>query len=153
MFPCEGKFMKNIHIMKKLGCLIFTALACFGPMLSAQEQNASKPEDEAKKLQEYIDNQISKLESTLKLEDWQVYYVDSILNNDYKAMHMELKGLQDSKVTNSDIYAQTTDKWAEQIYSSFQKIFNDEQWKKYLKSGAAREKKARDKRAAKKEDK
>ncbi|MDD7456637.1 MAG: hypothetical protein PUK70_10435 [Bacteroidales bacterium] len=138
--------------MKKLACLILTAIACSGPMLYAQEHEIAKPEDEAKKLQEYIDNQISKLESTLKLEDWQVYYVDSILNNDYKAMHMELKELQDSKVMNSDIYAQISDKWLEQIYSSFQKIFNDEQWKKYLKSGAAREKKARDKRAAKKDD-
>lgn len=142
--------MKNIHIMKTLACLILTALACSAPMLSAQEQGGAKPEDEAKKLQEYIDNEISKLESTLKLEDWQVYYVDSILNNGYKSMQMELKGLRDSKVTNSDLYTQTSDKWSEEIYSSFRKVFSDEQWKKYLKSGAAREKKARDKRAAKK---
>lgn len=142
--------MKNIHIMKKLACLIIALLTCVGSILSAQEQGGTSPEDQAKKLQEYIDNQIAKLESTLKLEDWQVYYVDSILNHDYKAMQMEMKELQDSKVANSDIYSQTSDKWTEQIYNSFQKVFNDEQWKKYLKSGAAREKKARDKRAAKK---
>jgi hypothetical protein len=141
--------MNNIHIMKKLACLIIALLACSGLMLSAQEQESTSPEDEEKKLQEYIDEQISKLESSLDLEYWQVYYVDSILNNDYKAMSMELKSLQQSKVSNSEIYSQTSDKWAEQIYTSLQKVFNEEQWKKYLKSGAAREKKARDKRAAK----
>ena len=135
--------------MKKLACLIIALLSCSGLILSAQEQESTSPEDEAKKLQEYIDEQISKLENSLKLEYWQVYYVDSILNNDYKAMTQELKSLQQSKVTNSEIYSQTSDKWAEQIYNSFQKVFNEEQWKKYLKSGAAREKKARDKRAAK----
>jgi hypothetical protein len=141
--------MNNIHIMKKLACLIIALLACSGLILSAQEQESTSPEDEAKKLQEYIDEQISKLETSLKLEYWQVYYVDSILNNDYKAMTGELKSLQLSKVANSEIYAQTSDKWAEQIYNSLHKVFNEEQWKKYLKSGAAREKKARDKRAAK----
>ena len=38
----------------------------------------------------------------------------------------------------------------EQIYQAMHKVFNEEQWEKYLKSGAARDKKARDKRAAKK---
>ena len=37
----------------------------------------------------------------------------------------------------------------EQIYNAFSKVFDEDQWAKYLKQGAAREKKARDKRAAK----
>ena len=52
-------------------------------------------------------------------------------------------------MSNADIYQVTQDKWAEQVYVSLQKVFTEEQWNKYLKSGAARDKKARDKRAAK----
>ena len=52
-------------------------------------------------------------------------------------------------MSNVDIYQTTQDKWAEQIYNALQKVFDEDQWAKYLKSGAARDKKARDKRAAK----
>ena len=44
---------------------------------------------------------------------------------------------------------QVSDKWAEQIYNSLHKIMNEDQWSKYLKQGAARDKKTRDKRKAK----
>ena len=77
--------------------------------------------------------------------------VDSILNHDYRAMQEELSSLASAKVSNSDIYMKTSDKWAENIYQAFRKVLNDDQWTKYLKSGAAREKKAREKRKAKME--
>ena len=50
---------------------------------------------------------------------------------------------------SSDIYQQIQDKWSEQMYLAIHKILNEQQWEKYLKQGAAREKKARDKRANK----
>ena len=77
--------------------------------------------------------------------------MDSILNHDYRAMQEELNSLASAKVSNSDIYMKTSDKWAENIYQAFRKVLNDDQWTKYLKSGAAREKKAREKRKAKME--
>ena len=61
----------------------------------------------------------------------------------------ELDALQDAKVSNRDLYTKASDKWAEKIYVAMRGILNDEQWSKYLKGGAAREKKARDKRNAK----
>ena len=85
----------------------------------------------------------------LDLEVWQSFYVDSILTHDYMALRDELKEMRDAKMTNTDAYQRVQDKWAEQIYIAFQKVFNEEQWAKYLKSGAARDKKSRDKRAAK----
>ena len=54
--------------------------------------------------------------------------------------------------SNADIFAQTSDKWCEKIYDAMHKILDEDQWTKYLKMGAAREKKARDKRKAKKID-
>ena len=37
------------------------------------------------------------------------------------------------------------------MYTAFRKVFNNAQWEKYLKNGAGREKKNRDKRAEKRE--
>ena len=106
-------------------------------------------EEELKQLREAVDRQVDNYTNILKLEDWQVFYLDSILTHDFDAMRLELKELRDAKISNNDAYTRAQDKWAEQIYNSLQGVFNEEQWAKYLKTGAARDKKARDKRAAK----
>jgi hypothetical protein len=113
---------------------------------------AQQPQDEEKELKELYDaiqTEVDNITNSLDLEVWQTFYLDSILTHDYMAMRDELKGLRDSKMTNADLYQQTRDKWNEQIYNSLEKVFDEQQWAKYLKSGAAREKKSRDKRASK----
>ncbi len=96
-----------VRMERYLKILLVLAL-CFGmtPALSAQEQLT--PEEKEKKFYEFIEKEVERYESTLKLESWQVFYVDSILTHDYRAMQEE-----------------------------------------YLKSGAGREQKARERRAAK----
>ena len=106
-------------------------------------------EEEIKQMRESIDKTVDNYANLLDLADWQIFYLDSILTHDFDAMRLELKGLRDAKMSNADAYVRTQDKWSEQIYTSLQKVFNEEQWAKYLKSGAARDKKSRDKRAAK----
>ena len=124
-------------------CLTISALS------AVAQQNPPSPEEQEKKLSEYIQKEVDRLEMTLRLEDWQVFYVDSILNHDYRAMQEEMNSLSSAKVSNYDIYTKASDKWAENIYVAFRKVLNDNQWEKYLKSGAARDKKAREKRKAK----
>lgn len=131
--------------MKYFRLLVICA-AILLPVTSFAQQG---PEDEEKKLYEMIQTEVSKLEETLELESWQVFYVDSILTHDYNAMREELMVKSAAKVASSDVYVQIQDKWMEQIYNSFSKVFDKDQWAKYLKQGAGREKKARDKRAAK----
>ena len=41
------------------------------------------------------------------------------------------------------------DKWMEQIDNTYRRIFNDAQWAAYLKSGAGKSQKAREKRKEK----
>ncbi len=135
--------------MKKLFLAAIVLLISLVPLAA---QNQMTPEEKEKKLTEFIDKEIERLETTLKLEDWQVFYADSILNHDYRAMQAELDELIAKKVSNSEIFAQTSDKWCEKIYQSMNKILDEDQWTKYLKTGAGREKKARDKRMAKKND-
>lgn len=98
---------------------------------------------------ELAEKETERLQRTVKLEDWQLFYVDSVLVHDYMAMNDDLQRLQANKVSNSSIYHGIQDKWMEQIDHAFRKFFTDEQWAAYLKQGAAKAQKARAKRAAK----
>ncbi len=118
------------------------------PFLAGAQQPQGE-EEQVKQMREAIDATVENYEKLLDLEDWQTFYVDSILTHDYDALRLELRGLQAAKMSNADVYQQVQDKWAEQIYVALQKVLDEKQWAKYLKSGAAREKKARDKRAEK----
>lgn len=133
--------------MKILRIAAIAALVALALPLAAQEQTAEQQE---KALYEMIQTQINNMEKALDLEDWQIFYVDSILTHDYRAMQAELIGLRNSKISSQDRYYRVQDKWNEQIYNAIHGVLDEPQWQKYLKSGAAREKKNRDKRAAKK---
>lgn len=98
-------------------------------------------------------NEAERLERLLNLEYWQVFYVDSTLQHDYQAMTDEFTALRKAKVSNSSLYVAIQDKWMDRIDSTYRKYFTDEQWKAYLKSGAAKQQKAREKRKAKSDGK
>ena len=124
-----------------------TALLLLPLWLGAQQPMTE--EEEIKQMRESIDKTVDNYTNLLDLADWQIFYLDSILTHDFDAMRLELKGLRDAKMSNADAYVRSKDTSSEEIYTSLQKVFNEEQWTKYLKSGAARDKKSRDKRAAK----
>ena len=112
-------------------------------MLSANAQEPKQPD-----IYERAEMEADRLQKALNLEDWQVFYVDSTLKHDYPAMMAECDKLQASRVMNSSIYISVQDKWMEQIDATYKKIFTPEQWTAYLKSGAQRAQKAREKRKA-----
>ena len=90
-----------------------------------------------------------RLGDLLKLEDWQIFRVDSTLQNDFAALQAEMEKMQKSRVDNYDLYMFIRDKWMDQIDNTYRKIFTDSQWAAYLKSGAGKQQKAREKRKAK----
>ena len=113
------------------------------PALLAQEPE--KPKD----IFEQAEEEADRLQRVLDLEDWQVFYVDSILKHDLPAMMAEYDKLRASIVSNSSLYIAVQDKWMDRIDVAYRRIFNDMQWAAYLKSGAAKAQKAREKRKAK----
>ena len=122
--------------------------AGFSVSLAAQTQSADEAKAE-KEFYESVEREIERLTRLLDLNDAQVFYVDSILVHDYKALQADIKDLQERKVSNANMYYDVQDKWQESIYEAYEKLFDEDQWAKYLKSGAARDKKSRDKRRAK----
>lgn len=136
-----------VRMERYLKILLVLAL-CFGMMPALFAQEPLTPEEKEKKFYEFIEKEVERYESSLKLESWQVFYVDSILTHDYRAMQEEFESLQARKVENNALYEDARDKWMQRIYDSFHRVLDDSQWAKYLKSGAGREQKAREKRAA-----
>ncbi len=124
--------------------LSIISLLVFAGVSSYAQQNGEQPD-----IYEQAEMEADRLQRLLDLEDWQVFYVDSTLKHDFPAMMAEYENLKKSKVDNSSMYVAVRDKWMEQIDATYKRIFNEEQWTAYLKSGAAKAQKARDKRKAK----
>lgn len=116
---------------------------------SAFSQEPDKPMEMWQRAEEEAD----RLQRVLDLEDWQVFYVDSTLKHDYQALVDEAEKLQASKVSNMSLFQAVQDKWMEKIDETYKRIFTDQQWAAYLKSGAAKAQKARAKRRAQAEGK
>ena len=123
-----------------LAVVLLTFLKPVG--LFAQEQQ--KPMD----VYQMAEAEADRLQRVLNLEDWQVFYVDSTLKHNYPAMVEESDKLRAAKVSNMNMYFAVQDKWMEKIDEAYKKIFNPQQWAAYLKSGAAKAQKAREKRKA-----
>ena len=110
---------------------------------------ASAQEQKQPDIYQQAETEADRLQKLLDLEDWQVFYVDSTLKHDWPAMIAEYDDLRMKKVSNSSMYQAVQDKWMDQIDDTYKRIFNPQQWAAYLKSGAAKLQKAREKRKAK----
>ncbi len=131
---------------KRIGRTIIVFVAVFtlcGTL--AHAQNQQEPPDFVQMAEDAADN----WQKVLDLDDYQVFYVDSTLKHDYVAMNEEMMKLQSQKVSNSSLYYAVQDKWMEAIDNSFRKILNDKQWETYLKNGALKMQKQREKRREK----
>lgn len=129
------KFTKSVFI------IFFAVLSVSAGISVAFAQQPEEPD-----YFEFAENEADRLQRVLGLEDWQVFYVDSTLKHDYPAMVEEYKSLQASKVANTSLYQSVNDKWMEKIDMTFKKIFTEQQWALYLKQGAGKNIKAREKR-------
>lgn len=126
----------NFHIALPL----LAILSAFSFEASAQQDE--KPLD----IYQQAEKEADRLQRILGLDDWQLFYVDSTLKHDYAALMADYEELRKAKVTNNSMYIAVQDKWMEQIDATYRKLFNDEQWAAYLKSGAKKLQKAREKR-------
>ena len=124
--------------------LLFAGLSFVSEGVATAQEPPQQPD-----VYERAEMEADRLQELLELDDWQVFYVDSTLKHDYPAMMAEYDELSKSKVSNQSMYQMVFDKWMEQVDKTYRRIFTDEQWAAYLKSGAARAQKAREKRKAK----
>lgn len=134
----------------KLNLTVLASFALLIQMIFCASAAAQQQEGADVALQ--AEAEADRLQRTLDLEDWQVFYVDSTLKHDLAAIMTEYQKLQGSKVSNMSMYQSVQDKWMDQIDATYKKIFTEEQWAEYLKTGAGKAIKAREKRKAKAQD-
>ena len=92
------------------------------------------------------EEEANRYQELLKLEDWQVFYVDSTLKANFNTLQIELEKLHKAKVTNTSLLQKVKDDCWDRIDADFKKWFTEKQWAAYLKSGAAKLQKQREKR-------
>lgn len=133
------------HIARYIAIVILAAT----PLTAAAQgngQNQEKPKDAATMAAEVADY----LQGMLSLDDRQVFLVDSTLQFNYAHMMEELEAVRRKGASGTELYELVSDKWSEANDTTFVKFFSDEQWKKYMRTPYGKQKKARDKRLAKK---
>ena len=141
-----------MKIYDNMKALLLPVLMLAG-MLAVSVEASAQEQQKQPDIYEQAETEADRLQRILDLEDWQVFYVDSTLKHDFPAMMAEYDKLRAAKVSNTSMYQAVQDKWMEQIDATYKKIFNPQQWDAYLKSGAAKAQKAREKRKAQAEGK
>ena len=126
--------------MNRFFLTILTAAFLLIPSL-ALAQDPQEPD-----IDKIIENQLDNLTRSFHLDDVQVFYVDSILQYNYPAMMAEYADTRKTGASNSETYQVISDKWMDATDRALEKVFTEEQWKKYLKSAYGKEKKRREKR-------
>lgn len=149
MSPKISRFARIIVKTKMKLYNTIAALAGAMLLLVALPAGAQNEQDKKFDVEKACEEQADKLERELGLEPWQTFYVDSTLKHDYGMLNAEMEALKASKVTNYTFYEDTRDKWLDRIDDSFKTIFNEEQWNKYLRSGAGKAIKTRQARREK----
>lgn len=121
--------------------ILLSALFLLAAAPKALAQEPQEPD-----IDQVINNQIENLTRLFKLDEVQIFFVDSVLQYNYPAMMEEFNQTRKTGASNSDTYQAVTDKWMAATDDAFMKIFTEEQWQKYMKSSYGKEKKRREKR-------
>ena len=70
----------------------------------------------------------------------------SILQYNFRALNDEFDETRKGGASNAETYQAISDKWMDATDQAFERVFTEEQWKKYMKSTYGKEKTRRDKR-------
>ena len=134
--------------MKLNLCVLMAFLSASVSVRALAQQQEKMPD-----IYQQAEMEADRLQKLLDLEDWQTFYVDSTLKHDFPAMMAEYEEMKKAKIENTSMYVAVQDKWMDQIDATYRKIFTDEQWAAYLRQGAGKAQKAREKRRMKAEGK
>ena len=129
---------------------IIPALVSAAVLLLAS-QNLSAQEPTEPNLDEIINSQVENLAKLYKLDDVQMFYIDSILQYNMRAMMDEIEKARQTGASNASTYEVISDKWLSASDRAFERVFTEDQWKRYMKSSFGKEKKKRDKRISERE--
>jgi len=89
-----------------------------------------------------IDSQFESFNRNYDLDDIQLFFLDSILRNNYTQLFRELQDLKKTGASNDESYKKINTKWQDITNEALkEKVFTPEQWAKYEKLIRGRDKK------------
>ena len=137
------KIMKYV-----LSCILAIAAIFCSTEMSAQQQ------PEAKSPEEMAIDEANKLEKELLLNGTQIFYVDSILRNNFMGLSDDMAALRSRGSQDANSYNTIREKWINKTMEAFKGILDEQQYIKYLKYlGKGQEyKRGKDGKYYKKED-
>ena len=92
----------------------------------AQEQEQESPEEIAIKM-------ANRLESDLKLNSTQLFYVDSIFRHNYTEMFAAIEEARARGSQDQQTYKTISDKWMQKTYDAMKAVLDEQQYIRYLK--------------------
>jgi len=102
----------------------------------------AQPQSEEEQLQQMIDSQFESFNRNYDLDDIQLFFLDSILRNNYTQLFRELQDLKKTGASNDESYKKINTKWQDITNEALkEKVFTPEQWAKYEKLIRGRDKK------------
>jgi hypothetical protein len=96
--------------------------------MSAQDQQQEKQKTPV----EIASEQADKLQEQLKLNNKQLFQVDSVLQNNITGVTADFEKLKKGGRMSSEAYIQVRDSWQLKTEEAFKKILTEEQFKKYM---------------------
>ena len=93
-------------------------------------------------VEEQITKQVDELIDRYKLDDYQAFRVDTLLQHYVPIYHAAMKKVKDSGAAQVESYQMVLDYWADFFDSQYQQIFDEKQWSLYMKSASGRERKS-----------
>ena len=127
--------------MNRLFTILLLAAALLLSAPAAQAQEPQQPD-----IDQIIANQVDNLTRNFKLDEVQVFFIDSILQYNYRAMNEAFEEARKTGASNSETYQAISDEWMQATDEAFERFFTEDQWKKYMKSSYGKEKQRREKR-------
>jgi hypothetical protein len=118
--------------MKASKLLILTInVLFFSPFIYGQNQEQQPQKTPI----EIASEQAERLQKELNLKDYQLFLVDSVLQKNFTDLTKEIESMRVAGIQTRESYKSVQDKWASKTDEAFEKIFDKEQFIKYLKMG------------------
>lgn len=110
--------------LKSFICVVF--LLSVNVAMAQEQQHQKSPEEIAQM-------EVTHWESTLNLSPAQAFYVDSILNHNYKAMYDEIDKMRAMGMQSPETYRSVQGKWVEKNVVAMKSVLDEQQYIEYLK--------------------
>ena len=118
--------------MKASKLLILTInVLFFSPFIYGQNQEQQPQKTPI----EVASEQAEKLQKELNLKDYQLFLVDSVLQRNFTDLMKEVESMRVAGIQTRESYKSVQEKWTAKTDNAFEKIFDKEQFIKYLKMG------------------